>query len=237
MTAPDAATISPFFARDAAEHMRRGDIRGALDLCVAGTKAFPNYATGHLVLAKCYDAFGKTTEALTEFRQALNILPDNPTLRVLVKAAEEKEQREFRAQVEDQERRFEAANAAPPKAPVPATPAMTTAREETTEEYLENIVKRLQERKATKPASPPAAEPSPMPPEGTRSEQFVTATMAEIFATQGEFVPAMNAYRELMKHHPEEHQKYAARIAELERLHARQQQEKQADPPKNKKAS
>lgn len=236
MTAPDAATISPFFARDAAEHMRRGDIRGALDLCVAGTKAFPNYATGHLLLAKCYDAFGKTTEALTEFRQALNILPDNPTLRALVKAAEEKEQREFRAQVEEQERRFEAAKAAPSHAPVPATPSNTTVREETTEEYLENIVKRLHERKAAKPASAPAAEPSPMPPEGTRNEQFVTATMAEIFATQGEFVQAINAYRELMKHHPEEHRKYAARIAELEQLHARQQ-EKQADPPENRKAS
>jgi tetratricopeptide (TPR) repeat protein len=235
MTAPDPATISPFFARDAAEHMRRGDIRGALDLCVAGTKAFPNYATGHLVLAKCYDAFGKTTEALTEFRQALNILPDNPTLRALVKAAEEKEQREFRAQVEDQERRFEAAKAA--QAPVPAPPAKTSAKEETTEEYLENIVKRLQERKATRPAPPPAAEPSSILPEGTRNEQFVTATMAELFATQGEFIRAINAYRELMKHHPEEQQKYAMRIAELEQLHARQQQEKTAPPPQNRKAS
>ncbi|MEK7670595.1 MAG: tetratricopeptide repeat protein, partial [Bacteroidota bacterium] len=98
--------ISPSFARDAAEHLRDGNIQHAADLCLLGTKAFPNYSTGHFILGKCHEAFGRTADALAAYRQALSKLPDNPTLQTLVKNAEETQQKEFQKFVEEQEKRF-----------------------------------------------------------------------------------------------------------------------------------
>lgn len=231
---PETVNISPSFAREAAEHLRDGNIQSAIELCLAGTKAFPNYATGNFVLGKCYDAFGRNVEALVAYREALRKLPGNPTLQTLVKNAEEKEQEEFRKAVEEQEKRFEGKNdTILTEQPLAEEPPAT--KEESAIEYL---AKRLQDVKRINPQKQVASEQSSaIPAGGVRSLKIVTATMAEILAGQGEYVEAINAYKELQKEHPDEEEKYLKRIGELQQLRAIQQKEKHPDSPENKKAS
>ncbi len=225
--------ISPSFARDAAEHLRDGNIQHAVDLCLLGTKAFPNYATGHFVLGKCHEAVGRTADALAAYRQALSKLPDNPTLQTLVKNAEETQQKEFQKFVEEQEKRFADKIDTIPAEPFPAK----EPPKEKEESVIEYLAKRLQDVKRIKPNPSTATESSSLPPGGERSLKIVTATMAEIYARQGEFTEAINAYNELAKQHPEEEERVKKRVAELERLLAIQQQEKKLEPLQNKKAS
>ncbi len=229
----ESVNISPSFAREAAEHLRDGNIQRAVDLCLLGTNTFPNYATGHFVLGKCHEAFGRTADALAAYRQALSKLPDNPTLQTLVTNAEEKEQKEFQKFVEVQQKRFEGK-----KDTVPAQQFLAKDPPKDKEESaIEYLAKRLQDVKRIKPNPAASTESSSIPPDGERSLKFVTATVAEIYAGQGEFTEAIHAYNELAKQHPEEDEKFKKRVAELERLLAIQQQEKKLEPPQNKKAS
>jgi tetratricopeptide (TPR) repeat protein len=47
---------------------------------------------------------------------------------------------------------------------------------------------------------------------------IVTVTLAEIYAKQGEYREALEAYRKLLQQCPDEAGRHAVRIAELERL-------------------
>ncbi|MBI5472025.1 MAG: tetratricopeptide repeat protein [Ignavibacteriae bacterium] len=221
----ESSNVSPYFARDAAASLLQGNTQYAIELCLTGTKAFPNYSTGHLVLGKCYEAFGRTLEALAEYKLALQILPTNPTLQSLVMHAEEKHQEEFRKFSEEERQKLDAE-----KKTVSAQEyfAEKPSTEETAIEYL---AKRLQDVKRIQPKTAGPAEGVPPPIKDDRSIKFVTATMAEIYATQGEFAEAIAAYRELLRQHPDEQEKHASRIAEIERLLEIQQREKKLHSP------
>ena len=69
---------SPLFARLADLYLKRGKAEYALDICLKGCKDFPEYATGFLVLASCYEASGSVEEARDALNQALRIAPVNP---------------------------------------------------------------------------------------------------------------------------------------------------------------
>jgi tetratricopeptide (TPR) repeat protein len=219
--------ITPSFARDASAHLDNRNVQLALDLCLRGTKQFPSYATGHLVLGKCYVELGRTSEALAEFRLALGILPDNPEVRSLVKKAQEKEQKEFMAQVAEQEKRYEVTAEV---IEIPRQPEPPPKKEETAVDYLEKVARDLQSKNRIKPNPPSAQEPQASKSEGS-NVQFVTPTLAEIYARQGEYDEAINAYRELQTLHPGEKESFATRIVQLEELRAIQQREKNIGRP------
>ena len=69
---------SPLFARLADLYLKRGKAESALELCLQGCQNFPEYATGFLVLAKCYEESGAVGEARDALDQALRIDPVNP---------------------------------------------------------------------------------------------------------------------------------------------------------------
>ena len=69
---------SPFFARLADLYLKRGKAESALEICLQGCQDFPEYATGFLVLARCYEASGAVGEARDALDQALRIDPVNP---------------------------------------------------------------------------------------------------------------------------------------------------------------
>jgi tetratricopeptide (TPR) repeat protein len=222
---PDRVHISPSFAREAAGYLSAGDVQRAISLCLEGTKLFPNYATGYLVLGKCYEAFGKNREALAQYETALGKLPDNPTLKDLVQRLERQQQEEFRKYLDEQEKRFE--NTPPASPPPVKEPQPERHEEETTVEYLS---KRLQHVKRTQPL--PDGTPPPSDSEGEKHFGFATSTMAEILAQQGKYTEAIAAYTELNVRQPDDH--YTKRLAELRELQAAQQN---AANPDNKKAS
>ena len=69
---------SPRFARLADLHLKRGRIERALELCQKGCASFPDYATGFIVLSKCYEQRGALEEAREAMGQALRLDPENP---------------------------------------------------------------------------------------------------------------------------------------------------------------
>ena len=211
---------SPSFARLAAYYLKEGQIEKAVDVCLEGLKHHPQYGTAHLVLGKCYEAMGRNIEAMLEYRRALKAMPDNPTLRGLLKHVEQREQESFRAFSEERSRKLGERNDA---VTFEKYAEESTPQKETTAEFL---LRRLQDVKKTVPATPPAASPitEAQSPTATPSK-IVTATLAEIYATQGEYREAIEAYKKLMSQRPVETERYAKRIAQLEELNKLQQAE------------
>ena len=83
-------------------------------------------------------------------------------------------------------------------------------------QQLEGAPKRIQVQDV-----PPAPEP---PREAPASPaRFVTATLAEIYASQGEYDEAIEAYRTLAAQRPGSADRYQKRLAELEELKKSQQ--------------
>ncbi len=202
--------ISARFARTAAECLREGDMQRAIELCVEGTRAYPEYAMGHLMLGKCFEALGRNQEALAEYRRALGALPDNPTVLALVRRAEEKEQAEFQQFVAEQEKRFKQT---PKSTPPEQNGGDVSAQADPT---IEHLMKELERRRREKHRAVSFGAEAPPPP-GERIEAIVTPTAAEIFASQQLYYEALKIYRELAVVSPG---KYDARIRELERLAA-----------------
>jgi len=203
---------SPFFARVASAYLKQGKTMQALELCVQGLKMFPNYATGHLVLGQCYEALGRTIEAMLEYRRALKALPDNMMLQKLMRDIEEREKEAFKAFAEERARKL-----AERKDSLSVEEYLS---EEPTEKEstFEFLLKRLQVARRAAPGS----EQGPSATEGERSATatttIVTPTLAEIYASQGEYEAAIDAYKKLAVQRPQEVERYEKRIAQLEQL-------------------
>jgi tetratricopeptide (TPR) repeat protein len=206
---------SPFFARVAAEYFQEGRIREAQALCLEGTRVFPRYGTGALILGKCYAALGRHTEALLEFRRAQQSVPDNAVVRSLVREAEQRLQESYTQFVNGLDAGF-------------LEQKDTTGLEEFlagTEPAQVNTVDLLirQLQQAPKRQRAPVVPVAPMEQEdlSTPAEQapvIVTETLAEIYASQGQFREAIQAYTTLSAGKPEETERFAKRIAQLEEL-------------------
>ena len=74
---------SPLFARLADSYFTSGNISEAKELCRSGLLQYPRYATGHLILAKCFAAENNYEEALSHLHHALFSLPGNTLLEQL----------------------------------------------------------------------------------------------------------------------------------------------------------
>jgi tetratricopeptide (TPR) repeat protein len=86
---PPEGPVTARFARTAAEYLEGGKIQEALTLCRAGIVAFPGYATGHLVLGRCYGMLGRPLEALVAFRRVGDAQPGAPAVEKLVRSMED----------------------------------------------------------------------------------------------------------------------------------------------------
>ena len=88
---------------------------------------------------------------------------------------------------------------------------------------MEQIIEQLESapRRIPVPDAPPSQEG---PREGPVAHaRFVTATLAEIYASQGEYDEAIEAYRTLAAQRPGSAERYQKRLAELEELKRMQQ--------------
>jgi len=209
-----ANPASAFFARVALFHLQQGRALEAMEMCNRGLQAHPHYAAGHLVLGRCYEAVGRSIEALLEYRRALKILPDNPTLQKLMHAIEQREKESFAAFAEERAKRLQARK---DTLTVVEYVADETAEKESTVEFL---LKRLQAAK-----QPQSAPEQPVQKPGRSAASIVTPTLAEIYASQGEYDEAVSAYRTLIGQRPEEAERYEKRVAQLEQLKKLQQAE------------
>jgi len=266
-----AGAASPWFARIAADLLESGNMKEALRVCVEGTRVFPRYTTGRLLLGRCYEALGSHVEAMLEYAHVLEVFPDNALMRELLRRAEQREQQGFEAFAGEWQARwqgrkdrltFEEYVGSPgtaageqevspdalqvaPDAPQVAPGAPQVAGELPGVEPDVTPQVSLDASQAV-PLSEPAPEPAPDPalqapqvapgapqvvPDVPREApgepppgRFVTATLAEIYASQGEFNEAIDAYRTLAAQRPGSAERYQRRLAELEELKKKSEQ-------------
>jgi tetratricopeptide (TPR) repeat protein len=210
----------PEFAHHAADLMAEGRIEEAAEVCRTGIRMFPWYATGFLLLGSCYEIQGKPAEASEEYRNALQIHPDNYVLHRLLAALERQIVRPEIAPPEPPPQSAPLQVAEEPVAVVEdvQTPEPEAAAKETDENGVEFLIRRLQEAKT----APAVAVPSSLEKEGgrgaTSSSRIVTVTLAEIYAHQGEYAEAARAYRRLIEQRPDETERFEKRALELEEL-------------------
>jgi tetratricopeptide (TPR) repeat protein len=204
---------SPEFARHAKEYLESGQAQRALEICLEGTAEFPWYGTGALMLGKCYDVLGRTVEAMLAYRRTLKAVPDNPMVQALLKNAEEREQEAFEAYAESQARVLKA------KKESTTFESYISEGGEESESSVEFLLRQLQGAKRIVPPAPDAqATEEQPPPLEAPTTRIVTATLAEIYANQGQYREAIKAYRTLLEQRPEEAHRYEKRLADLEEL-------------------
>ncbi len=209
-----AGAATPWFARVAAALLESGDVEAALRVCSVGTRAFPRYATGRLILGRCYDALGRHVEAMLEYRQVIEVFPDNPVVGTLVMEAEAREQEGFARFAEAQRARLQKGTDT-----LTFDEFLASAQEPPPVTSVERIIQQLEE--APRRIQPPGPDPpeAPLVVESTEpAGRFVTATLAEIYASQGAYDEAIEAYRKLALQRPGSAERYQKRLHELEEL-------------------
>ncbi len=200
---------SPVFIRLAFMHLEEGRVDEALKLGLEGRKRFPRYATRSLLLGKCFQASGRMLEALLEFRNALRELPDNPMLRALLSELEIRRISEYRLFAETKRKGLQ---------------------EETRHWSFDEFLAGKAETPPPQPPPEKKSAPEPAAAEATPEtpSRIVTPTLAEIYASQGEYTEAIAAYRRLRERRPEDAERFDARVQELEDLAKRQQNAKES---------
>jgi tetratricopeptide (TPR) repeat protein len=180
------APLSPSFCQRAEAFLAQGKAEQAHALCREGVARYPDYATGHLVLGKTYEALGRSLDALMEYEAVLRMVPDSQIARSRVEEIGRRDAEAFARYVKKQQRVLGDTKGGPS----------------------------LQEYLADRPAT--LFTRSRLP--GPRPQRFVTQTLAEIYASQGEYDEAIEAYRRLSEQRPANAARYGERIKELEAL-------------------
>lgn len=75
---------SPLFARLADLYLSKNQSSEALKLCETGVQGYSSYATGYVVLGKCYLALNENSKAKLAFTQAMHLSPFNQVARKLL---------------------------------------------------------------------------------------------------------------------------------------------------------
>lgn len=115
---------SSLFARLADEYYRRRQFDEAVQLCINGLQVYPEYATAHIVIARCLVEKNDIPSALSYLQVALRTYPDNAVLATLRRKWEQLSSTILQAQPPRREN----------KPPERSTPAAT--KEETGEEHF-----------------------------------------------------------------------------------------------------
>ena len=209
---------SPWFARTASDLLEAGNTKEALRICVEGTRVFPRYATGRLILGKCYESLGSHVEAMLEYRRVFEMFPDNPVIADLVRNAGKREQEGFELFAAERQAHLQGRK---DRLTFEEYVGSTSNAGETS---VEQIIQQLEEAPRHLPVSSPDPAISPTEQESLpQSGRLVTATLAEIYASQGEYDEAIEAYRTLVAQRPGSAERYQKRLAELEDLKRAQQ--------------
>jgi tetratricopeptide (TPR) repeat protein len=199
------------FAREAATLLMRGEAPAAMRVCREGVSAHPVYLTGGFMLGRCYEALGQYAEAAVEYRRVAAKVPGSSVVQRMLRRVEGAEREEFEAflvrrqqtlSVERDEQSFE---------------AYAAAHQPAAESAVEFLLRQVEQVRKTAPGEPPVRAESER--ETTRATgKIVTPTLAEIYASQGEYEEAMKAYRKLMTLRAADAPRFEKRLAELEAL-------------------
>lgn len=73
----DRAPESRIFAPLADAYRKNGDVEKAIELCDKGLEGYPDYASAHVILGKCFYDKGATERSRAEFERVIEIDPEN----------------------------------------------------------------------------------------------------------------------------------------------------------------
>lgn len=73
----DSAPESRIFAPLADAYRKSGDVEKAIELCEKGLEGYPDYASAHVILGKCFYDKGATERSRAEFERVTEIDPEN----------------------------------------------------------------------------------------------------------------------------------------------------------------
>jgi tetratricopeptide (TPR) repeat protein len=171
------------FARLADVYRQDGRLDEAVSVCREGLEEFPDYGSGHMVLALTYQERGETEKALIEFHSALKCEPDNLLALKLIAdihwdASEFSLARSYYRQALQKDRFLSEAIERVRKNPKPESP------------------KSIPDEKPTEPDSR-----SNMPE--VDSSTFDTLTLARLYATQGHIKLAKQVCTGILEKDPE----------------------------------
>ena len=267
---------SPLFARLADLYLSTNQSTEALKLCEAGVQTYSSYATGYVILGKCYSALNENSKARLAFAQALHLAPFNQLARkhldeipftpdepIQTLEIESTDTTPPAAETAVQEESLPMQNVDEPlltaepiaEAPVEEeavqetvqqgiveTPPVESAELSSVDEYiqqhsanagteklvsldeyldqaaeptgLDSLATQLENAGRIVPQEP---EPSLSPEENAPLDSIViTPTLAEIYASQGEYGAAIQAYEILIYSKPNERERFEKRISELQ---------------------
>jgi tetratricopeptide (TPR) repeat protein len=246
---------SRVFARLADELRRRDHIEEAIELCRKGLQFHPDYASGHVVLGKCYLGRGDLEEAREAFREALTI--DSGNVLVLKNLGDITfRQGDLEAATEYYQRILEldAGNAevrevlvelkAPQDEHPPADPPIelsVVTEVPVFEEQLSEPPDAVSGPEEEQPCADSEGEEPKLSPEETellRDEEdeesgkgpprgMATATLAEVYFQQGLLDQAIETYQKVLRHQPDD-DGVKDRLAELKALRSTNLKKKKA---------
>lgn len=200
------------FARLASLYLESGETAHALELCRQGLERHPGYTTGHLVCGQVFSGLGRYAEAVVEFKTALSRLPGNPVLESLLAKAVQDEEKEFETFASKRTMVLE------PRRKTLAIDEYIEGDSPEKENSVEFLLNRLQGAGKLPPVSASTAPAGGPAIEESGGSKIVTPTLAEIYASQGEYGEAIEAYEKLLLLRPEEGDRFRARIAALAAL-------------------
>jgi tetratricopeptide (TPR) repeat protein len=199
------------FARGAAILLMRGEAPAALQVCREGVSAHPAYLTGVYLLGRCYEALGQYAEAAVEFRRVARKVPGSDVVQRTLRRIESAEREEYEAFVTRRQQTLTT------ERETQSFEAYAAAHQPAAESAVEFLLRQVEQVKRTAPVEPPARD-EPERETARGPGKIVTPTLAEIYASQGEYEEAMKAYRKLMTLRASEAPRFEKRLAELEAL-------------------
>jgi tetratricopeptide (TPR) repeat protein len=261
-----ANSSSPIFARLADLYLAKGQPEEALKLCEEGVAIHPTYASGFILLGRCYLAQQNKDKAEKALTRALQLTPYNQVARkLLYEIAPPPPVEEHVFEIEDLPKEeipesAEAAStfpdtgeqeiAAGPESPTgeeqaeliehgstfpsldeyvqahSAAPEMAQSLDDflngptsqpatETEDNFGALAAQLEQAGRIVPNEPEPVTPMRPDEAMTFESNIVTPTLAEIYASQGEYGAAIQAYEILMLSKPEDRDRFERRIQEL----------------------
>lgn len=246
---------SRVFARLADELRRSDHIEEAIELCRKGLQFHPDYASGHVVLGKCYQDRGDLEEARGAFREALTL--DSGNVLVLknlgditfrqgdLEAAAEHYQRtleldagnaEVREVLEELKTPQDEHSPADPPKELSAVTEVPVFEEQFWEPP--DAVPAPEEQEPTADAEGEEPKLSPEETELLRDEGdeesgkgpprgMATVTLAEVYFQQGLLDQAIETYQKVLRHQPDD-EAVKGRLAELKALRSTNLKKKKA---------
>jgi tetratricopeptide (TPR) repeat protein len=175
----DRAPDSRIFAPLADAYRKNGEVDRAIELCEKGLEGYPDYASAHVILGKCFYDKGATERSRAEFERVIEIDPENMVaLKFMGDILMSEGDRD--ASISCYRRIL----------------AIDPTNEDVSDK-LKGLEAEFQEREID------LDDTGTVKKSAAQSAELATLTLAGIYAAQGYYIKALKIYREILEAEPD----------------------------------